>query len=100
MIAWRVPYCAVWDNDEAGRYSKDRAEAIFGDEVSKRHFFLLPIAKGKNRILQNLFTGNDILMIKQELELPRNSSFEKVIASLFYNARKAEIVGKLSSRLL
>jgi energy-coupling factor transporter ATP-binding protein EcfA2 len=96
MIAWRVPYCALWDNDEVGRETKARAEAMFGEEVSKRHFFLLPLHKGKNRILQNLFGGDDIRAIKETLQLPQNSSFEKVIASLFYDPRKSEIVGKLS----
>jgi len=28
MIAWRVPYWALWDNDEAGRNAKEQATLI------------------------------------------------------------------------
>ncbi|HEX5702918.1 MAG TPA: AAA family ATPase [Pyrinomonadaceae bacterium] len=96
MIAWHVSYCVLWDNDDSGRRSRARAEEMFGEEMARRHFFLLPLERSKNRILQNLFTGNDIRMIKNELDIPNNSSFQKVIATLFYHARKVEIVGRLS----
>lgn len=96
MIAWRVPFFVLWDNDTAGRRSKARAEEVFGQEIASRHFFLLPLLKSQTRILQDLFAGDDINLIKEVLEIPKNSSFEKVIAALFYDQRRSEIIGKIS----
>ena len=98
MIAWRVQYCALWDNDEAGRAAKARAEALFGSELASRHFFLLPSdGKQKKRILQDLFAGTDLHMIKTELGLPKNTGFAKTLAALFYDSRRQEILNTVSS---
>lgn len=98
MIAWRVAYCAIWDNDTAGRNAMAKAERIFGEEVASRHFRLLPARRNANRIVQDLFDGHDIRFIKAELDLPQNSSFEKVMASLFYDPRRSDIIGRLSRK--
>ena len=89
MIAWRVQFWALWDNDEAGRNAKQRAEDHFGQHISERHFFLLP-SKGdssRKRILQDLFAGSDLRMIKEALGIPLNSIRHAVTNGAFANAR-------------
>ncbi len=98
MIAWQINYKALWDNDDEGRKEKDLAEKFFGEIEANSNFYLLPhkTSRTKKTILQNLFTGNDLVMIKDELGLNRNSSFEKTILSLFYSKNKNKILKKIS----
>lgn len=43
-----------------------------------------------------MFIGTDLVMIKQELGIPHNASFDKTIYSLYYSNRRREIVSKVS----
>lgn len=98
MIAWQVNYKALWDNDDEGISEKNSAEEFFGEVESNNNFYLLPhkTPRTKKTILQNLFAGNDLVMIKTELGSNKNSSFEKTILSLFYNKDKNKILKKVS----
>ena len=97
MIAWGLNYKALWDNDIDGKKAKKEAEIFFGKEEAKR-FYLLPLKSNRSKkcILQNLFHGDDIKLIKQKLTLPKNTSFEKVILNLFYSDCKKEVVENIS----
>jgi hypothetical protein len=98
MIAWRVSFFALWDNDDVGREEYSKAISQFGEEVAKDRFFLLPRGniRSPNRILQNLFAGDDIRLIKATLELPANYSFDKTLISLFYAQNRTAILKKVS----
>ena len=98
MIAWQIDYKALWDNDDEGRTEKDLAENFFGKIEADNNFYLFPhkTSRTKKTILQNLFVGNDFIMIKNELGLNKNSSFEKTILSLFYSSYKTKILKKIS----
>lgn len=98
MIAWHIDYRALWDNDAEGREEKKSAEEFFGETEASNNFYLLPhkTPRTKNTILQNLFNGEDLKMIKDELGLNKNSAFEKTILSLFYSKNKNEILKKIS----
>ncbi len=98
MISWKRNYKALWDNDDEGRKEKQEAEKFFGEIEAKNNFYLLPHKTSRTRktILQNLFAGTDLLMIKTELGLNRNSSFEKTILSLFYSKNKNKILKNIS----
>lgn len=100
MIAWRINFHALWDNDEAGRKAFKAAKDYFGDEIAKNHFHLLPLASSrtKNCILQDLFVGDDIRKLKEELGVPSNTSFQKMITTLFYTPTKASILAKVSKQ--
>ena len=96
MIAWQVRFKAVWDNDKAGRAAMADARRHFGDEVARRSFHLLPVDhEGQTRILQDLFDGEDLLMLRRELGIESDTSFEKTLASVFYSPRKGELAGKI-----
>jgi predicted ATP-dependent endonuclease of OLD family len=97
-IASHGNYKALWDNDETGRRERQRAMSLFGEMEGKSRFFLLPLLKGKTRILQDLFEGEDIRMVRTELRLPPASSFEKTIAALHFAPEKAEVLAKLTDR--
>lgn len=98
MIGWKINYRALWDNDDSGRKAKNDAEKHFGQKESSDKFYLLPIAgNSKNRILQNLFEADDIVMIKNKLFLPTDVSFEKTILSLYYSGKRSEIIGRISA---
>jgi hypothetical protein len=98
MIAWRVPYCALWDNDPAGRDSLRTAQGHFGEEEARSRFRLLSSGKAKNRILQNLVEGQDMQQIRALLSLPSNSSFEKTIAAWYYSRERAKILRAMSGK--
>lgn len=95
-IAWHVTYKALWDNDPTGRAEKGRAEEVFGELEAKDRFFLLPVSNEKNRILQNLFSGDDLTMMRNQLQLSKGASFEKTIAALHFTADKSHIVALIS----
>jgi hypothetical protein len=98
MIAWRVAFKALWDNDEEGRAEKTAAEEIFGVEIAQDRFFLLPPGKGKKRIMQDLLAGEDLRMIRMRLGIPSNSSFQKTITSLYYDSTRTEILNDVSQK--
>lgn len=100
MIAWRVEYCALWDNDPEGRKEMKKAVDIFGDEIATRYFYSLPL-KGKaakNRILQDLFDGSDLIMIRAELGMSANAGFDATIGTLYYHDEKASVLAKISQK--
>lgn len=96
MLGWNIKFNALWDNDVEGqRYHKEAGEKFSG--ALKDKFLLLPlIGKRKSTILQDLFSGDDMQLIKNELCIPANSSFEKVIMTLYYSKKKAGIIKKIS----
>ena len=96
-IAWRVQYVAMWDNDAEGKKEFAKAQGFFGEEEAKR-FLLLPSEnpRKKSFILQDLFVGGDLKMIKQELGLPSNAAFEKTILMLYFSPKRKEIMDKIS----
>ncbi len=97
-IGWRVQYVAMWDNDAEGKKEFTKAQGFFGEREAKK-FLLLPSEnpRKKNFILQDLFVGGDLKMIKQELSLPANAAFEKTILMLYFSDKRKEIVGKISN---
>lgn len=97
MIAWGVDYRVLWDNDGEGRDSKRKAEEHFGEKESE-NFILLPVksVRAKKTILQDLFEGKDLLLIKDELQIPKQTSFEKMIVGLFFSKDKERIIDKIS----
>ena len=48
-------------------------------------------------MLQNLFSGTDMKMIRKELEIPINTAFEKTILMLYFSDKKKDIVSKISN---
>jgi ABC-type nitrate/sulfonate/bicarbonate transport system ATPase subunit len=97
MIAWRIEYRALWDGDAAGTKAKVKAEGTFGSGEAKGRFFDLTTAsQSKAKILQDLFVGTDIALIKKRLSLPDETSFEKTIIALFYASNRQEVVNEIS----
>ena len=86
MMAWRNNYVALWDNDKEGRAKFAAAADHFGQEEADRSFRLLPLlGRQRKRILQDLFDGRDLSLIKTELGLPRNVSFRRAIIAWYYS---------------
>ncbi|MYE38086.1 MAG: ATP-binding protein [Candidatus Spechtbacteria bacterium SB0662_bin_43] len=100
MIAWGVDYRALWDNDPVGAKAKKSAGEFFGEVEYKDKFYLLPHenTKKKKTILQDLFDGDDISIIKKELSLPKNTSFSRVIQSLFHSDKRQHVLKKVSKK--
>jgi hypothetical protein len=93
LIAWQVEFRVLWDNDEEGRSRHAQALDLFGAEIAARTFRLLPTVPGRQRrIMQDLFDGTDIVMVRTELDLPHDSSFEQMLHALFYSPRRGELV--------
>lgn len=99
LIAWQIDFRAVWDNDEEGRSRYREAIDRFGEEVGKRNLRLLPSDRPEGtRILQSLFDGTDLVMLRSELNLAADSSFERTIHAAFYSPFRAELLRKVGAR--
>lgn len=100
MIAWKLQYLALWDNDDAGRYEYKKATDFFGQFEADAHFRLLPFPspRYKNRIIQDLVDGSDVRIMKEALQIPSNSSFDKTITTLYYSAERATILESLTGK--
>ena len=98
-IAWRIQYAAMWDNDAEGTREYSKAREFFGEEEAKK-FLLLPSEnlRKKTFILQNLFAGQDLKMIREDLGLRPNTGFEKTILMLYFSDRdgRERIISKIS----
>lgn len=95
-IGWGLQYVALWDFDDDGVEQRNKAKKFFGEDEAKR-FMLLPSEKRKRKyILQNLFAGKDMTMIRTELGLPKNVSFEKMTATLFFAQNRVSILRRVS----
>ncbi|HXH39844.1 MAG TPA: hypothetical protein VNN08_14540 [Thermoanaerobaculia bacterium] len=97
MMAWRVSFVALWDCDDEGQRAQADAINAFGDELGRNHLFLIPSRGRKRRIMQDLFDGADLRMFRERLELSKNASFEKVIATLFFHPTRTEILNDVST---
>lgn len=99
MIAFDVDFKVLWDNDKEGLESKEKATRFFGEELAARHFFNLEnTSSDKKRILQDLFIGTDIELIKKSLDLPKDVSFNKTISALFFSEKRSEIISLISQK--
>lgn len=98
MIAWQVEFYALWDHDEEGIKRYKQACELFGPEVEKKGLRLLPAAGRRKRILQDLFAGDDIALIKRELSLPSNCPFNRTLQALFYSPRRTEVVRNIGTK--
>ncbi len=97
MIAWQKNYLALWDNDKEGIKEKTKAEEIFNEIESKRFFTLPKTDRQKKKILQNLFDGSDLKLIRTELNIPQNTDFNKTIIGLYFSDEKERILKKISN---
>jgi hypothetical protein len=99
MIAWQVDYRALWDADVAGLKAKAKAKAeqLFGSvEAASRFYDLSGASKSNARMLQDLFAGPDVHLIKNHLSLPAETSFEKMIIALFFSSNRSDVVNAIS----
>ena len=99
FIALDKKYLAIWDNDEEGIKNFEVAKRKLGQH-ELRHMYLLPLFNRKRRVRMETFVGKDALKVmKRELELPENSTYEKTLLStvgIDERKRKA-ILSKMSS---
>jgi hypothetical protein len=97
MIAWQVEFRAIWDNDPEGRQKREEAARYFGDEIADKFLKLLPFGSQTSKtIIQNLFDGQDLVKVRQELGLDAHCSFERTIQALFYSSRRGDLVNGMS----
>lgn len=98
LMAWGADYVALWDNDDAGIEHRDKAEAFFGKEEAERHYRLLPLPpKKKKQRLEDLYTREDIALLKSEMGLPDNTKFSKVVVAVYYSSGREATLAKLSN---
>ncbi len=95
FILYDMKYIVIWDNDKAGRDSRDKAKAIFGSEEANK-FEILHNKNGKDRRMEEMFENDDINMIKVKLKLPKDCSYETVLSTLYYSNHKNSIKESIS----
>jgi predicted ATP-dependent endonuclease of OLD family len=87
MIFSDTNYRVLFDGDDEGKRCYNEAIKYFGEQEGKK---FKTLADGK--ILQNLFKGEDLVLIRNKLEIDNNSSFEKTMVTLFYSDKRANIL--------
>ncbi|HWJ28278.1 MAG TPA: AAA family ATPase [Flavisolibacter sp.] len=99
MIGFDIDFKVLWDNDTEGLGNMETAAKYFGDEIAEDHFRTLQLS-GRNGkiILQDLFEGQDLNMIRHKLGLDNNSSFRKTISTLYYSPSKSLILEAISRK--
>jgi hypothetical protein len=97
MIGFLKKYIAIWDNDVEGRKEYEHARKIFGDKESVK-FDLLPLLSSKKRRMEDMFEKIDLDMLKLELGLLKDASYETIMSQLFFTkkANRRSVVAKLS----
>lgn len=95
VIGFSKRYIAIWDNDEEGKDKYQKACKHFGEHEAK-FFDKLPLNKKKTRKMEQMFEEDDLKEICKKMSLPDNSSYEKIILSLYYNKNRSKIIDKIS----
>jgi predicted ATP-dependent endonuclease of OLD family len=83
LNAFGISYVAIWDNDDEGRKEHKRATTAYGPRESER-FMLLPANNVKKFAMEQMFTEDDYSMFRSLLGLEPNSTYESVMAALYY----------------
>lgn len=89
FILYNIKYIIIWDNDGAGRNSKEKARSIFGEEESKK-FQTLHNRNQKDRRMEEMFENDDINKIREKLKLPEDSKYETILSTLYYSKFKSK----------
>lgn len=87
FMLYDINYIVIWDNDSAGRNSREKARNIFGEEEAKR-FQTLHKKNQTDRRMEEMFENNDISKIREKLKLPIDSKYETVLSTLYYSKLK------------
>jgi len=95
VIGFSKKYIAIWDNDEEGDKKYKVAYKLFGEHEAM-FFGKLPLNKKKTRKMEQMFENDDLKNICHALDLPDNSSYEKIILELYYNKNKKKIIENVS----
>ena len=95
VIGFSKKYIAIWDNDEEGDKRYKMACKLFGEHEAM-FFSKLPSNNEKTRKMEQMFENDDLKKICNTLNLPNNSSYEKIILDLYYNKNKKKIVENIS----
>lgn len=99
LNAYSKSYVAIWDNDDEGRKSYAKAVQKYG-EIERKRFDLLPLLGIRNRRMEDMFEDSDYRMIKDELKLPADATYETMLAILFYKPKglRVKVANKLSDK--
>jgi ABC-type cobalamin/Fe3+-siderophores transport system ATPase subunit len=95
VIGFSKKYIAIWDNDEEGKEKYQKASKLFG-EYEAKFFDMLPLINKKKRKMEQMFENKDLEKIGQELSLPDNSSYEKIILELYYSKKRNKVINSIS----
>lgn len=88
FILYSIKYMVVWDNDSAGRNSRDKARAMFGGEYKR--FQILHNREDSDRRMEKMFENDDINKLKSKFKLPNDSTYETVLSTLYYSDSKKD----------
>lgn len=86
FILYNIDYMVVWDNDYAGRTSRDKAKVLFAEENNK--FQVLQNKNNLDRRMEEMFENNDIQTLRDKLKLSQDASYETVLSTLYYSKYK------------
>ena len=87
MIAWRIKYAVLWDNNPAGRAARTDA-THFGEHGSRGTFSSSTLALRNVPIIRfskTYLTGQPLLLSGMRFVFPPDASFDKTIAGWFYS---------------
>lgn len=96
MIAYARVYVAIWDNDKEGRETLEKGKKLFGEKEAEK-FDLLPSNNPKKTRMEEMFTKDDFEMMRTQLSLPSEATYESLISTVYYS--KASIRKRIKGKL-
>lgn len=83
LIAYQIPYVAIWDNDKEGQKWYKEAVNVFGP-VESQNFLLLPGFDNKNdrRRMEEMISAEDYFYLKESLGLSETTNYSGILFAL------------------
>ena len=96
FMLYNIKYMVVWDNDKAGRDSRDKAKSLYGLESNK--FQVLHNKNNSDRRMEEMFENDDINKLKSKLKLSDDASYETILSALYYSKYREKARELISSK--
>jgi predicted ATP-dependent endonuclease of OLD family len=100
FIAYQKEYMALWDNDDEGIATFNKAKKDFG-EIESTRFSLLPNVSEKRKTkMEDMIETEDYTYLSKKLGLCENVKYETLISTLHFMdvAERKKIISKISDK--
>lgn len=96
MLTYNKKFICLWDNDKEGILSSKRAHKDY--KIDNELLLTLPLEENSKRRMEDVLKKEDYALLRKELNLENQASYDIIIPSLFFTEKKKrlEIIQLLS----